>query len=1207
MRIYRLAVLLVMSLSVLRAQNAGALSGLVTDASGATIPQADVEVTNSATNAQRTQTTDAQGRYSFAQIQPGTYQVKAKAAGFSDVTVKAVRILVNTATNVDLKLELSGVQQSIVVASEATQVNTQDATLGNAIGTRPIIELPFDARNVVGLLSIQPGVTFFADPSTRDDYRSGSVNGGKSDQGNVTLDGVDVNDQQNRTAFTSALRTTLDSVQEFRTTTTNGGADVGRSSGAQAALVTKSGTNAIHGSLYEYHRNTITSANNFFSNSSGVERQKLIRNVFGASVGGPLKKNRLFYFLNYEGRRDASEATAVRTVPNATFRQGIFSYRTTDNSLKQLGAAEIRELDPQHIGISAAVLKTLQSYPMPNDTTVGDGVNTSGFRFKSAVPLSYNTYIARIDYQIDSAGKHSVFARGNLQNDHYVPTSGIPQLPGQADSVVALENSKGLAVGHTWVATPSLVNNLRFGFTRQAFDRTGVQTAPIVTLNSISDPVATTRGLSAKVPVYDIEESLSWVRGSHTIAAGGSLRFIRTNRRSFATSFSGAQATTGWFVDNARFLLPADVNSRSTTDFSRQMVNLLGLVSQGTANYNYDKTGAILPQGQGINRSFADNEYEAFVQDSWKVSRGLTVTAGLRLSVLPAMWETNGFQTSSNVSLSEWFNQRGGLAEQGKPQSLTTPLAFNLSDSSNGTPLYPTLHNFAPRVALAYSPQSSSGLLGKVLGGPGKSSIRAGFGMYYDLFGQSLIRIADATALGFSTQLRNPGTQTPTSSPRYISLNELPGGLLPAAPKGGFPQVAPNVYATASGLDRDLQAPYSMNMNFSLGRDLPGGFHLEGSYVGRLSRKSLTGDDVGLYTNLVDPKSKQSYFQAANAMQNYVRAKTPVSAMAPIPFFENIFPGYAGAGLTATQKISSYWAANPNSDTTALQVIDASATKCSPCSIYGADALYSPQYAALTAYRTRGTGAYHAAQLTVRKQFSHGIQFDLNYTFSKSMDMNSTRESDGTSTKHILNPWSPGLMRAVSDYDVRHLVSAFFVAELPVGHGHRFAGSANRIVDAFIGGWQLSGIWRQSSGLPISVGNGFWPTNWNAAGYATQTGSFEQGSVKNSPMGGPNIFPNPTAVLSAFDYTYAGQVGNRNVVRGQGFITIDTGLSKRFRMPYKEQHSLQIRAEAFNVTNTARFDVNQLSLRIDTPGSFGRYSGTLNTPRVLQFGARYEF
>jgi len=272
MRLSRIVVLLVVCLGVSQAQTTATLSGVVTDPTGAVVPSTDLILVNSDTNAQRTAQSDSQGRYSFPQVQPGTYQVTARATGFSEVVIRDVRLLVNTAATLDIHFELGAVQQSVAVSADAAQVNTQDATIGNAVGTRPILELPFEARNVVGLLSIQPGVTFFGDPSARDDYRSGSVNGGKSDQGNVTLDGVDVNDQQNRSAFTSVLRTTLDSVQEFRTTTTNGGADAGRSSGAQVALVTKSGTNSTHGSLYEYHRNTITSANTFFNNASGVPR-----------------------------------------------------------------------------------------------------------------------------------------------------------------------------------------------------------------------------------------------------------------------------------------------------------------------------------------------------------------------------------------------------------------------------------------------------------------------------------------------------------------------------------------------------------------------------------------------------------------------------------------------------------------------------------------------------------------------------------------------------------------------------------------------------------------------------------------------------------------------------------------------------------------------------------------------------------------------
>ena len=1203
-----LAVLFLLA-AVARGQTNAALSGVVTDPSGGAIANSDLILVNTETNAKRTAQVDAQGRYSFSQVTPGTYQLKASAAGFSVTVINGISLLVNTSITLDVHLELAGVQQAVAVSADTSEVNTQDATLGNAIGTHPIMELPFDARNVVGLLSIQPGVTFFADPSQRDDYRSGSVNGGKSDQGNVTLDGVDVNNQQNRTAFTSVLRSTLDSVQEFRTTTTNGDADSGHTSGAQVALVTKSGTNALHGSFYEFTRNTLTSANSFFNNAAGVPRQKLIRNVFGTSLGGPIKKNRLFYFLNYEGRRDASQATVVRTVPNAAFRQGIFSYKNTANQLEQLTPAQVAALDPAGIGESAAVLKTLQSYPMPNDTTVGDGVNTAGYRFNSAVPLSQSTYIARIDYQIDSAGKHTLFARGNLQNDHSVPSTGLPQFPGQSDASVTLENDKGVAIGYTWLISPNKVSTFRYGFTRQSFDNTGLQTGPVVSLNNITDPVASTKPLTAKIPVHDLEENLTWTHGGHTFTFGGSVHFIRTRRLSYASSFSSAQATPGWFSDNARFLLLSDVNSKSASAFTQQMVNLLGLVSQGTGDYNYSKAGAILPQGQGISRDFGDDEYEFYVQDSWRMSRGLTITAGAHVSFLPPLWEVNGYQTSTNMALSDWLDERGALAAQGKPQSDAPQLSYNLAGAPGGSPLYPTQRHVAPRLGVAYSPQTSTGWLSHVTGGPGKTSIRAGFGIYYDLFGQSLIRIADATALGFSTQLRNPGTETSATVPRYISPTQIPAGLLPAAPAGGFPQTAPDVFATASGLDRNLNGPYSMNVDFALGRDLPHGFHLEASYVGRFSRHSLIGEDVGMYTDLVDPTSHQSYFQAANAMQNYVIAKAPVGSVPSIPFFEDIFPGYAGGGKTATQNIyQKYWSTNPNSDTTALQMIDASATGCSPCSIFGPNALYSPQYAALTAFRTAGDGDYNALQVTVRKRFSNGVQFDLNYTFSKSIDMNSTRETDGPSTKQILNPWSPSEMRALSDYDVTHLVSAFMVAELPFGRGKHFASHANAFVNGVIGGWQLSGIWRQSSGLPVSVSNGgYWPTNWNAAGYATQVSQFQDGTTKNSPIGGANIFPNPATAFSAFSLTMAGQVGSRNVVRGDGYFTIDTGLSKRFRMFYNEHHSIQIRAEAFNVTNSVRFDVNQLSISLSNPGAFGKYSGTLNTPRVMQFGARYDF
>src|SRR5712691_1646874 len=349
-RLVLASILGVLSPILLMAQATTSLSGTVTDLSSAVVPNATITLVNNDTSAQREARTDTEGRYSFQQVQPGRYHLLAKAAGFSDVIVNDVRLLVSSPATIPIVFEKVGtVATTIAVSGEAIHVNTTDASLGNAIGDRPITQLPFEARNVVGLLSLQPGVTYLGepDPAQQYDFRSGTVNGGKSDQANVTLDGVDVNDQQNRSAFTSVLRVTLDSVQEFRTITTNAGAEYGHGSGAQVPLITKSGTNALHGSVYEYLRNTATSANDFFANQAGLARAKLNRNLYGVSLGGPIRMNRLFYFVNYEGRKDRSETlSSARTVPTEDFRNGIFTYQRKDGSIGQLNANDIKTLDP---------------------------------------------------------------------------------------------------------------------------------------------------------------------------------------------------------------------------------------------------------------------------------------------------------------------------------------------------------------------------------------------------------------------------------------------------------------------------------------------------------------------------------------------------------------------------------------------------------------------------------------------------------------------------------------------------------------------------------------------------------------------------------------------------------------------------------------------------------------------------------------------
>jgi len=293
-----------------------------------------VIVSNDESKTQRTLVTDAQGDYRLLALPPGTYTLRVSAKGFAQYIQNGLQLLVNTPATANVALKLGATTESVTVTSEAPILNMVDASIGNSFGETQVKQIPIEGRNVPDLLSLQAGVAYTGnrlDIDRDQDTRSGAVNGARSDQSNVTLDGVDVNDQSGGYAFTSVLPTTLDSVQEFRVTTSNYNADQGGGSGAQVALVTKSGTNAFHGSLYEYHRNTITSANDYFVKAAEARSNqpnspnKLLRNIFGASLGGPLKKDRLFFFANYEGLRQDLGVTFVSFVPNATYRSQVLA------------------------------------------------------------------------------------------------------------------------------------------------------------------------------------------------------------------------------------------------------------------------------------------------------------------------------------------------------------------------------------------------------------------------------------------------------------------------------------------------------------------------------------------------------------------------------------------------------------------------------------------------------------------------------------------------------------------------------------------------------------------------------------------------------------------------------------------------------------------------------------------------------------------
>ena len=1296
------------------------LRGTVTDASGAAIAAAKVTLSSPERAIERTAMSGAVGGYEFLQLPPGTYQLTVEMAGFRKFEQKDVQLLINTPATVNVTLAIGATSETVEVTGEAAQVNTTDASLGIAFNENQIKALPLEGRNVPDLLTLQAGVTYTGNRSdvNRDvDTRGGAVNGARSDQSNFTLDGVNVNDQGGH-AFTSVLPVTLDSVQEFRVTTTNYNADQGGSSGAQVALVTKSGTNKYHGSLYEYLRNTYTSANDYFVKvaelTSGQPNipPKLIRNIFGASAGGPVWKDRLFFFANYEGYRQREENSVLRIVPSDSLRQGIIKYAcdATDpncapgnstgvpvvNGIATLTPAQIQQMDPLHLGNDPVVLKYFQSFPQPNDLTQGDQLNFVGYRFRGPIPTDRNWYVARLDFKITRSGSHSLFWSASLRNDNQ---SDVPYLPGAVPLHTNVDFSKGFSLGYTALLSPTLVNNFHWGFVRQSIGKLGNNdTQPFIYFRGLNDDsnsnnasLAVTRSQLFQTPVNSFVDDVSWTRGKHTLQVGASFSFIRNPRANFLSSFSdgftnSSGLNTAGIANTLSPLNPANpangfpaVDPNFNIGYNYPLIAMMGIVSQEDGQFNFNKAGQALAQGAPLTRRFGADEYEFYAQDSFRMKPNLTVTYGLRYSLFSPPWETNGVEVTPTISLGQWFQQRAAKMLVGGASNTDPLLTFGLSGPANGgkTGLYNwDFHNFSPRLSFAYSPRVDGGWLKNLVGDGDKTVVRGGFGIVYDRIGAGLLDTFDRRgAFGLSTSLTAPVPCVGEAgcspvAPRLTDLNTIPLNdqtgkpFFPATPTGGFPYTYPAAGTSLAiqwGLDDTIKTPYSYTLDFSVGRQLPRNFSVEVSYVGRLSHRLLTQEDLAMPLDIVDPKSKVAYFAAANRLaQLGFQGKTysdinPAVVGPTAAYWQNMIaplkPGdqynlacsgpvggsgpvlYTSSPLQAMFDLMNCGGGPVNGfgdETTPLAQLDYWGSDFSGNAgilgksgtyyptVLGANAFFNKQFHSLYAWRSIGNANYHAMQINLRKKMSQGIQFDFNYTWSKSIDLSSDAERvdayqgiNGGGSGNVINSWDPNALRAVSDFDTTHQVNANWVVDLPVGRGKALVRDAHGITQAIIGGWQLSGLARWTSGFPVSIGNGgTWPTNWQLSGEAIQTGPIHaQTTIR--PDGSVNLFPTALPAtsdgLGPFRHLLPGESGERNIVRGPGFAGLDMGLSKRWLMPYAEGHSLLLRWEVFNVPNLKRFDVATITNNLDAGPSFGAYSGLLTNPRVMEFALRYEF
>jgi Carboxypeptidase regulatory-like domain len=1282
------------------------LRGTILDPNGAVVPDAVVTLNSAEIGLTLTAHSDKNGFYQFQDVRPATYNLNVTAAGFATFKQTGLVLLVSTPATSDVKLQIASGIVTVEVAATTQTINTQDATMGNTFDSKQILALPFEGRDAAGVLSLQPGVTYVGtNVDDNVDTRNGALNGGRSDQANITLDGVDNNQQLRGTAFQGAVRSTLDSIEEFRVTTIGDNADQGRSSGGQVTLLTKSGTNTFHGSLYEQNRPTVTAANDWFNKqaelSSGLPNipGKIIRNTFGGAVGGPIIKDRLFFFGTYEGQRLAENQQEERNVPSPNLQDGVVLYPCSptfdaggnvtataaqvcpggNNGLAPVvglsgktysfapgtngvGPTQVAMMDPSCSGLgscpngpgvnkfvaNAQGTGVFQQYPTANSSACADadGYNISCYSFSAPNPTRLNTTIAKIDYNLNKSGTHRLFLRGNYQTDK---TSQAPQFPGQPPINVLRDTSRAIAVGYSATLTNSLVNSFHFGLTRQSQDQIGEENGPLVTFRYLDDLQPSVASLSPSqsftrkfhIPVYNWLDDVSWTKGKHTLQFGTNIRRITNTRATDAANLNYANTNPNWLaagaagsggsLDPGAFGLPAvDPNNANVYNYS--IVNLVGLVTNVTGQYNRTAQNTQIAPGALVPKNFRSTESDFYVQDVWHVKPTLTITAGLRYSLLQPVYETNGNQIAPNQSLSQYVSDRAAAMAQGQTSDVI--IDYSPTGQANGKkPYWPwDFKNLGPRLAFAYAPDAKEGLWHSLFGSSGKTSIRGGFGIVYDHFGTALVDTFDQSgAFGLNTIVSNPASiQTIDGSARFTGLHDIPvssadGVLLNPAPTGAFPYTPPvstlgnPLQQITFGFDDKLKTPYSETVDFSVTRELPGGFTFEAAYVGRFAHRLLQQRDMAMPLNLKDPASGVDYFTAATAFAKLANANTPVSAVAPMPYWEDLFPSAAGGGLTATQAMYSLFADNWGPSTFgATNFMNIFDSFCFPaCArINGVDtpyAFYNKEFSALYAWSSQGNSAYNAGQFLLRSRNIRGLQFDFNYVYSKSIDIGSDSERVPTfgGLSAIINTWDPKGLRGPSDFDLRHQINSNWVYDLPIGRGKRFGHDWNRAADLFLGGWELAGIYRWTSGFPFSIdAGGTYNTNFQIEGKAVQTGAVNQGLtyVGNQPYAFNIGNADPNAYwASVLRLPYPGESGQRNNFRGQGFFGIDAGVNKTFSIT--ERQTLRFSAYAYNLTNSVRFDAATLinNSAYTNPTSIGLYSGTLTKPRVMEFALRYAF
>ena len=1154
MQIFRFAAIFalmaLLALSAAAQTTTSRIEGIVHDNSDAVIPGAKVTALNTRTGISSETTTSAAGTFVFAALQPGTYTVTAEAQGFKKSVHADVVLNVSVTVSETFKLEIGQLTDSVTVEANVQRINSSDAQVGRNITMRDIDVLPQLGRQPITLTIYMPG--------TQINPNDGSftvVNGLRQGSNNSTLDGIDVNDAVVPRMGLSMTANNTDSVGEFRMVTNGGKAEYGRSAGAQVEMVTRSGGNRWSGNAFEYLRNTDMNANNFFNNSSGTSRPIFQQNIWGGSLGGPIQHDKFFIFGNYQHRGTKTTTIRNRTVLTPLAKSGIFSWKNPTTSATQ--QFNIVANDPRKLGIDPTVAKNLALLPDPNNTDIGDTLNTAGFRFNSPSGSFEDQFTIRADYNITTNNR--IFYRHSWQRNRSLDAlnNADSTFPGQPSGTQG-GHRWGLAAGDDWTITPRLINEFRFGHQSAGVDFLRPrEERPLIVSNLFTDPLTAAFAQGRNSPVNEYTDYMTWVKNKHTLKFGGNVRLTTQ----IGYDYNGAWANIN--LARASGNTPpgtigpsgSAIASADRTTFENLYNDLLGRMSQTSLIY-YSDLQKFQPAGTSRSRTFKFNEQGYFFQDGWKLKSNLTVNLGLRWEYSSVPYEADGQQgTLDQVANVNLWNNISNLA---------------VARSSNW--YNKDMNNFAPRIGFAWAPSG------------GKMSIRGGYGTYYDRIIGATTSAADGSTPGFSST----GTLFPNSSGTSdIRVSDgVPISPVPGAPVLLLPN---NRINSMTVFEQNLRTGYVHHFNLTVQRELFKNTILELGYVGTKGVKLYMNRDAN--QTRVNGDFLQSFLQ----LQAFRASGTPVPASNTlVKMFGSVSAAITGVGGNSTVDQGLLGTASNNVDRNNY-------TKYPTASVNDYYLRNYPQFNQMRIGGNSGRSWYDSMYLSLRRQ-AGALKMTFNYTYSKSLD-NITVEGNGfTST---IDNFNIDLNKGRSDNDHTHSANWQGIYTLPIGSSHfigrNFPGWADRI----LGGWDLGmlGVWQSGSVMTVSSGRLTYASDANA--WANYSGDRNIGTVNRAGNGAGGVYFLAPDQINAFSFATAGNIGTggRNAFRGPRYFNIDMSLVKRFRI--SEHHSVSFRMEAYNIFNNVNFQNPGVSLA--TPAAFGRLSATNGAARILQAALRYDF